>query len=128
MTSVTANSTRRRTVRHVASPVADGDLGTYSRFKDRLTLMMVALILALIGFIVQDQIRGKSHDQEIVERRLSNIEMDQRQFKDRVNSQFDERLRMLADHAERLKAVETDIKASREEILRRLDRIEAKLH
>jgi flagellar motility protein MotE (MotC chaperone) len=108
--------------------VTDGDLGTYSRFKDRLTLMMVALVLALIGFIVQDQVRGKSHDQEATERRLGNIEMDQRQFKDRVNSQFDERLRMLSDHAERLKAVETDIKASREEILRRLDRIEAKLH
>lgn len=106
----------------------EGDLATYAKFRDRLTLAMVALVIGLIGFIVQDQVRGKSTDQAAIERRLANIETDQRQFKDRVNSQFDERLRMLADHGERLKGVETDVKSAREEILRRLDRIELKLH
>lgn len=106
----------------------EGDLGTYNKFKDRLTLALIALVLGLIAFIAQDQLRGKTNDQVAMERRLANIETDQRQFKDRVNAQFDERLRIISDHGERLKAVETDVRVSREEILRRLDRIEAKLH
>jgi uncharacterized membrane-anchored protein YhcB (DUF1043 family) len=119
--------TGRRTPQAPPPPPENGDLSTYGRFKDRLTLMLLALVLGLVGFIAQDQMRGRSTDQMAANARLVDVEADLRQFKDRVNSQFDERLRMLGSHAERLRAVETEVRSTRTEIVGRLERIETKL-
>lgn len=117
----------RRTAPPQPEPPSNGDLATYGKFRDRLALTMVALVIGLIGFIVQDQIRGRGRDQIVVDARITDVEADLRQFKDRVNSQFDERLRMLSDHRERIKAVETEVRGMRSEIVGRLERIESKI-
>lgn len=81
------------------------DLGTYSRFKDWLVVLLVGLVISLIGIVAADN-----------RRRIETVE-----------TVVQERTALLESYGARLTALEVASSSQREEIARRLSRIEDKI-
>lgn len=122
---------RRQASRRPGAEPPAGELSTYERAKDKLLVGLIAALLLLVSY----EARQIGVRQEAIVARLDAFEAARgRQSEslntrfETVNQRFEDKGRELADHRERIKAVETRVATLSEEILRRLDRIEAKMH
>lgn len=100
-------------------------MGSFGGLRNWLFLAVVGLLLMLGGAVIQDsRSRIEKNETAIIEIRGAH-EKDLRELRERWNTEYQGILQTQGQNGERLGKAETEIRVSHEEIIGRLDRIDA---
>lgn len=103
-------------------------MGSFGGLRNWLFLAVVGLLLAIGGVVMEDsRARIQNVESRMLEMRSAH-DKDLNELRERWNTEYQGLISNQGQSGERLGKVETELRVEHEEIISRLDRIEAKLH